>query len=183
MTDVGARIDLWRPLARRLARAGLLAGRELVYFPIFNYLGFDLEAVREMMDHPLALPGLSDGGAHVGTICDVSFSTFLLTHWVRTKRALTVEQAIHKLAGEPAAWLGLGDRGVLAPGRRADVNLIDLPALALHRPALVHDLPAGGKRFLQRASGYRATLVAGEVIAADGVLTAARPGRVARPPA
>jgi N-acyl-D-aspartate/D-glutamate deacylase len=121
-----------------------------------------------------------DGGAHVGTICDVSFGTFLLSHWTRDKGVFTIEQAIHKLSGEPAAWLGLPDRGVLAPGRRADVNLIDLPALALRRPELLHDLPAGGKRFLQRATGYRATLVNGEVIAADGVVTGARPGRVAR---
>ena len=158
-------------------------GRQLLYFPIYNYASGSLAEVGEMLRHPHAILGLGDGGAHVGTICDVSFSTFLLSHWVRERGALTVEAAIHKLSGEPAAWLGLGDRGLLRPGRRADVNVIDLPALALHRPELLRDLPAGGKRFLQRATGYRATLVRGEVIAEDGKVTAARPGRIARPTA
>lgn len=156
-------------------------GHQLLYFPIYNYASGTLAEVGEMLRHPHAILGLGDGGAHVGTICDVSFSTFLLSHWVRDKGALSVEAAIHKLTGEPAAWLGFDDRGVLAPGRRADLNLIELDALALHRPELRRDLPAGGKRFLQRATGYRATLVRGEVIARDGVLTEARPGRVARP--
>ena len=155
-------------------------GHQLLYFPIYNYASGTLREVGEMLRHPHAILGLGDGGAHVGTICDVSFGTFLLSHWTRDKAVFTIEQAIHKLSGEPAAWLGLGDRGVLAPGRRADVNVIDLPALALRRPELLHDLPAGGKRFLQRADGYRATLVRGEVIAQDGAVTGARPGRVAR---
>jgi len=156
-------------------------GRQLLYFPIYNYASGSLAEVGEMLRHPQAILGLGDGGAHVGTICDVSFSTFLLTHWVRDRGALSVESAIHKLTGEPAAWLGFGDRGALQVGRRADVNVIDLTALTLHRPELLRDLPANGKRFLQRATGYRATLVRGEVIARDGVLTAARPGRIARP--
>ena len=158
-------------------------GHQLLYFPIYNYASGSLSEVGEMLRHPHAILGLGDGGAHVGTICDVSFSTFLLSHWVRDRGAMTIEAAIHKLTGEPAAWLGFGDRGVLRPGRRADVNVIDLPALALHRPELLRDLPAGGKRFLQRATGYRATLVRGELIAEDGRLTAARPGRIARPSA
>ena len=158
-------------------------GKQLLYFPIYNYASGSLNEVGEMLRHPQAILGLGDGGAHVGTICDVSFSTFLLSHWARDRGALSVEAAIHKLSGEPAAWLGLGDRGVLRAGRRADVNIIDLPALALHRPELHRDLPAGGKRFLQRASGYRATLVRGEIICDDGRITAARPGRIARPSA
>ena len=156
-------------------------GHQLLYFPIYNYASGTLAEVGEMLRHPHAMLGLSDGGAHVGTICDVSFSTFLLSHWTRDQGVFTIEQAVHKLTGEPAAWLGFADRGVLAPGRRADVNVIDLPALALHRPELHRDLPAGGKRFLQRATGYRATLVRGEIIARDGVVTDARPGRIARP--
>jgi N-acyl-D-aspartate/D-glutamate deacylase len=156
-------------------------GRQLLYFPIYNYASGSLAEVGEMLRHPHAILGLGDGGAHVGTICDVSFSTFLLSHWARDRGALSIEAAIHKLAGEPAAWLGLGDRGVLRVGRRADLNVIDLPALALHRPELLRDLPAGGKRFLQRASGYRATLVRGEVVADAGRITGARPGRIARP--
>ncbi len=156
-------------------------GRQLLYFPIYNYASGSLGEVGEMLRHPHALLGLGDGGAHVGTICDASFSTFFLTHWVRDRGAFTIEHAIHKLTGEPAAWLGLGDRGVIRTGLRADLDVIDLPGLALGRPQLVRDLPAGGKRFLQRATGYRATICRGEVIARDGVLTEARPGRLARP--
>ena len=156
-------------------------GHRLLYFPIYNYASGSLAEVGEMLRHPHALLGLGDGGAHVGTICDASFSTFLLAHWVRDRGACSIEAAIRKLTGEPAAWLGLTDRGELREGLRADLNVIELPALALHRPTLVRDLPGGGKRFLQHATGYRATIVHGEVIAADGQLTAARPGRVARP--
>ena len=156
-------------------------GRQLLYFPIYNYASGSLSEVGEMLRHPQAILGLGDGGAHVGTICDVSFSTFFLTHWTRDKGVFTVEQAVRKLTGEPAAWLGLRDRGELRPGLRADVNVIDLAALALGRPALVRDLPAGGKRFLQGATGYRATIVGGEPVIADGRFTGARPGRIARP--
>lgn len=156
-------------------------GHQLLYFPIYNYAAGSLAEVGEMLRHPHALLGLGDGGAHVGTICDASFSTFFLTHWVRDRGAFTIEHAIHKLTGEPAAWLGLSDRGVIRPGLRADLDVIDLPALSLGRPQLVRDLPAGGKRFLQRATGYRATLCRGEVIAENGAVTDARPGRLARP--
>jgi N-acyl-D-aspartate/D-glutamate deacylase len=156
-------------------------GKQLLYFPIYNYASGSLAEVGEMLRHPQSILGLGDGGAHVGTICDVSFSTYLLSHWVRDRGVLSIEAAIHKLTGEPAAWLGFGDRGRVAVGRRADLNVIDLPALTLHRPELLRDLPAGGKRFLQRATGYRATLVRGEIIADDGRVTAARPGRLARP--
>jgi N-acyl-D-aspartate/D-glutamate deacylase len=155
-------------------------GHQLLYFPIYNYASGSLAEVGEMLRHPHAMLGLGDGGAHVGTICDVSFSTYFLAHWIRDKAAMTIEAGVRKLTGEPAAWLGLADRGELREGLRGDVDIIDLSALALHRPRLVHDLPAGGKRFLQPASGYRATIVRGEVIALDGVLTGARPGRVAR---
>jgi len=156
-------------------------GRRLLYFPIYNYASGTLAEVAEMLRHPQAMLGLGDGGAHVGTICDASFSTFLLTHWVRDRGLFTIEEAIRKLTGEPAAWLGLRDRGVIREGLRADLTIIDHDALTLHRPELVRDLPAGGKRFLQRASGYRASIVRGEVIAEDGRFTGARPGRVARP--
>jgi len=156
------------------------SGKQLLYFPIYNYASGSLSEVAEMLNHPFAMLGLGDGGAHVGTICDVSFSTYLLTHWVRDKAAMTIEAAIHKLAGEPAAWLGLRDRGVLREGLRADLNVIDLAGLTLERPALIRDLPAGGKRFLQRATGYRSTIVRGEVIADDGRITSARPGTIAR---
>lgn len=157
-------------------------GRELLYFPVYNYLDFNLDAVGEMLKHPLALPGLSDGGAHVGTICDASFSTFLLTHWARDRAAgrISVERAIQFLAADTARFLGLSDRGEVRTGLRADLNVIDHMNLRLHRPRLVNDLPAGGQRLLQDASGYRATIVAGEVITEDGRLTGARPGRLVR---
>ncbi len=157
-------------------------GRQLLYFPIFNYSGMNLDAVREMLVHPQALPGLSDGGAHVGTICDASFPTFLLSHWVRDRPQgrIPVERVVQMLTGDGARFVGLRDRGAIAVGLRADLNVIDMERLALARPRMIEDLPAGGRRLLQDATGYRATLVAGEVIAAGGALTGARPGRLAR---
>jgi N-acyl-D-aspartate/D-glutamate deacylase len=156
-------------------------GRRLLYFPIYNYASGTLSDVRTMLAHPHAMLGLGDGGAHVGTICDASMATFWLTHWVRDRGAVTVEEGIRKLTSEPAAWIGLRDRGAIKEGLRADLNIIDLANLTLAKPALVRDLPAGGKRFLQDVAGYRATLVRGEVISQDGKITDARPGRIARP--
>jgi N-acyl-D-aspartate/D-glutamate deacylase len=157
-------------------------GRELLYFPIYNYTEFSLDNVRTMMTHPLALLGLSDGGAHVGTVCDGSFSTFFLTHWARdrVRDRLPIEQAVAMLTSTPARYLGLSDRGTIAVGKRADLNVIDLAQLAIDRPRLVRDLPAGGKRFLQGAHGFRSTIVAGQTIAENGQLTGARPGRLVR---
>jgi N-acyl-D-aspartate/D-glutamate deacylase len=157
-------------------------GREFLYFPIFNYLQNDLEAVREMLTHPLALPGLSDGGAHVGTICDASFPTFLLQHWVRDRKTgrIPLERAVQMLTQDTATHAGLVDRGTVAVGKRADLTVIDLAGISLSRPRLVADLPAGGRRLLQDATGYRATFVAGELIAEHGKLTGARPGRLVR---
>ena len=154
-------------------------GSNLVYFPIFNYNQGNLTCVGEMLRHPRALLGLGDAGAHVGTICDASFSTFMLTHWV-ARGHLSLARAVHMLTGRNADYLGLSDRGRIAPGRRADLNLIDPGRLALSRPQLVRDLPAGGKRFLQTARGYRATWVAGQRVQQDGVVTTARPGRLVR---
>lgn len=157
-------------------------GHELLYFPVYNYCGQSLDAVHEMLTHPLALPGLSDGGAHVGTICDASFPTYLLTHWCRDRASgrIPVERAIQMLASDTARHVGLHDRGQVRPGLRADLNVIDLERLALRRPRLVADLPAGGKRLLQDVSGYRATLVAGVPIAEHDRLTGERPGRLVR---
>lgn len=157
-------------------------GRRLLYFPIFNYIDQTLDNVREMLTHPLALPGLSDGGAHVGTICDASFPTFLLTHWTRDRAEgrISVERAVQMLTQDAATHMGFDDRGVLAVGKRADVNIIDHTALKLRLPHLVDDLPAGGRRFMQDADGYRATICAGEVVVEDGTLTGARPGRLVR---
>ena len=158
-------------------------GHQLIYFPIYNYSGMNLDVVEEMLHHPLAIPGLGDGGAHCGTICDASMPTYFLLHWARDreKGRFSVEKAVHMLTGLPAKFMGFSDRGVLQVGKKADLNVLDLNALKLLRPRLVRDLPAGGKRLLQDAQGYRATIVSGKTIARDGVLTGARPGRVARP--
>ncbi len=157
-------------------------GGNLVYFPIFNYNDGSLDTVREMLSHPQALFGLSDAGAHVGTVCDASFSTFLLAHWVRDRAAgkLAPESAVELLTSRNASYLGLRDRGVIAPGMRADLNLIDPARLAVGTPRLVRDLPAGGKRFVQTGEGYLGTWVGGECVGRDGEVTAARPGRLVR---
>jgi N-acyl-D-aspartate/D-glutamate deacylase len=157
-------------------------GRELLYFPLYNYGGYSLDDVGEMLHHPRAMVSLGDGGAHVGTICDASMFTFFLMHWARDreKGRFSVEDAVRKLTSEPARWAGMVDRGAIAEGLRADLNVIDLDRLALAPPRLVHDLPAGGKRFLQDASGYRATIVRGEPIAEGGRATGATPGGVVR---
>jgi N-acyl-D-aspartate/D-glutamate deacylase len=157
-------------------------GKALLYFPIFNYLAGNLDVVGEMLHHPLALPGLTDGGAHVGTICDASMPTFLLSYWARDRKrhGITVERAIQMLTADAADYLGLVDRGRIAVGLRADLNLIDHDGLKLCKPRLVADLPAGGKRFLQDAVGYRATFLAGIATVEGGELTGAKPGRVVR---
>ncbi|CAN5752186.1 amidohydrolase family protein [soil metagenome] len=157
-------------------------GKELLYFPVYNYAGFDLDAVHEMLAHPLALLGLSDGGAHVGTVCDASFPTFMLTHWARDRERgrFSVEHVVKMLTHDTSRYIGLADRGTVAVGQRADLNVIDLGKLRLLRPELIADLPAGGKRLLQRAEGYRATIVAGRAVLEHGALTGEKPGRVAR---
>ncbi|KNZ33973.1 MAG: amidohydrolase [Methylibium sp. NZG] len=157
-------------------------GSRLIYFPIFNYNAGSLDTVREMLTHPRALCSLSDAGAHVGTICDASFSTFMLTHWVRDreKDRLPLERAVEMLTRRNARYLGLADRGVLAVGLRADVNVIDPQRLAVGTPRLVRDLPAGGRRFLQKGEGYVRTFVAGRCVQAAGEITTERPGRLVR---
>ncbi|MCW5805253.1 MAG: amidohydrolase family protein [Deltaproteobacteria bacterium] len=158
-------------------------GRALLYFPVYNYTGMSLDVVREMLTHPRALVGLGDAGAHVGTVCDASMPTFLLTHWARDRRrgaGLPLERVVQMQARDTARFIGLGDRGTLEVGMRADVNVVDLPNLRLVHPEMRRDLPAGGRRLIQRATGYLATLVAGEVIAERGELTGARPGHLVR---
>jgi N-acyl-D-aspartate/D-glutamate deacylase len=157
-------------------------GTNLIYFPIFNYNDGSLEVVRRMLEHPRALAGLSDAGAHVGTVCDASFTTFMLTHWVRDRAEgrLPLERAVEMMTSRNARYLGLVDRGTLAPGQRADLNVIDPAALGVGVPKLVRDLPAGGRRFLQKGVGYVGTWVAGQRVRQGGEPTAARPGRLVR---
>jgi len=157
-------------------------GQALLYFPIKNYLSNDLSVVAEMLAHPLALPGLSDGGAHAGTICDASFPTFMLTCWARDRAQgqLPLERVVQMLTADGADHMGLRDRGRIVPGLRADLNVIDHAGLSISRPRMVEDLPAGGRRLLQDASGYRATIVAGVPVVEHDALTGARPGRLVR---
>jgi N-acyl-D-aspartate/D-glutamate deacylase len=127
--------------------------------------------------------GLSDGGAHCGLICDVSMPTSLLTHWVRDRTRgdkLPIELAVHLQTGRTAATYGFTDRGTIEVGKRADLNLIDLDSMVLHAPEMVFDLPAGGRRLVQRVDGYKLTTVAGQVTQEDGELTGTRPGRLVR---
>jgi N-acyl-D-aspartate/D-glutamate deacylase len=158
-------------------------GREFLYLPVLNYADFDFEPIREMLVHPQAILGLSDGGAHCGLICDAGTPTLLLTHWVRDRRRgarLPLEAMVQMQTQRTAALYGLCDRGTLAPGMKADVNLIDFDHLALSAPEVVFDLPANGRRLVQKATGYRATLKSGTVIFAEGEPTGALPGRLLR---
>jgi N-acyl-D-aspartate/D-glutamate deacylase len=160
-------------------------GHAFLYLPLFNYGEGDLEVARRLMTHPNTLNGLSDGGAHVGMICDASFPTFLLTHWARDRtrgERIPLEQVVRSQTLDTARWLGLDDRGVLAPGARADVLVVDHDRLTLRAPEMRYDLPGGVRRMVQRAEGYVATVVAGEVTREHDEPTGARPGRLVRGP-
>jgi N-acyl-D-aspartate/D-glutamate deacylase len=159
-------------------------GRSFLYLPFLNYADGNLDAVGEMLAHPNTVIGLADGGAHLGTICDASFPTTLLTLWVRDRDhgRLDLPFAVQRHTSATARTVGLLDRGVLAPGYRADVNVIDFEHLTARRPEMHHDLPAGGKRLVQPADGYVATLVAGEVTYENGETRGPLPGRLIRGP-
>ncbi|MEZ5204893.1 MAG: amidohydrolase family protein [Acidimicrobiales bacterium] len=158
-------------------------GQGLLYLPILNYSDGDSEPTREMLLHPAAVLGLADGGAHVATICDASMPTWMLTHWVRDRsrgERLPLELVVERQTRATAELYGLGDRGVLAPGYVADVNVIDFENLRLLGPEVRADLPAGGRRILQRADGYLATVKSGAVTFRDGVATGEHPGVLLR---
>ncbi len=158
-------------------------GRGMLYLPFLNYAEGSLDPSYEMMTHPDTLPGLSDGGAHVGTICDGSFPTSNVSHWTRDRTRgprLALEQVVRMQTQRTAEAVGLFDRGLVAVGYRADLNVIDYDRLRLASPEVAHDLPAGGRRLVQRARGYVATIVRGEVTYRDGEPTGALPGRVVR---
>jgi N-acyl-D-aspartate/D-glutamate deacylase len=149
-------------------------------FLIIPFLNPDLEAAAEMLEHPLTNIGLGDSGAHTSQTCDASYATFILAYWVREKRRLSLEQAVRKLAFDPARVWGLHDRGVIQRGAAADLNVIDLDRLDLYAPEIRHEFPAGAAHLSQRARGYDATIVNGQVLMRDGQHTGALPGRVLR---
>ncbi len=157
--------------------------RELLLLPFFNYSNGDLEPMREMIDHPDTVLSLGDGGAHCGLICDASLTTFMLSHWVKGRTRgpkVPLAQSVQRMTQHTAALYGLLDRGVLAPGYKADLNVIDPERIELRRPEMAYDLPGGARRLLQRADGYDCTLVSGEVVMQGGEPTDARPGRLLR---
>jgi N-acyl-D-amino-acid deacylase len=158
-------------------------GKGLLMHTFENYCGGDLEVVREMLVDEASVLGVADGGAHVGVICDSSSPTFLLTHWARDRRRgerLALPFLVHKQTQGTALAYGMRDRGVLAPGYKADINVIDFQRLRLKRPEVVYDLPAGGRRLIQRAEGYRHIFVAGTETLCDDAHTGALPGRLVR---
>jgi N-acyl-D-aspartate/D-glutamate deacylase len=156
-------------------------GGAFLYYPLFNWMDGSLDAVGEMLRDPNLLPGLGDGGAHVGTICDASFATTLLSHWARDRHdGLSLEWAVQRQCRDTAGAVGLWDRGVVSPGHRADVLVVDFDGLRLHPPEMVFDLPAGGKRLMQSAEGYLHTFVRGVETYTEGEPTGDLPGRLVR---
>lgn len=160
-------------------------GHNMLYVTLCNYEYGSLESSLAMMRHPGSVLGLGDGGAHCGTICDGSFPTFMLSYWVRERtrgERLTLAESVRMLSRDTARAVGLDDRGVIAVGYKADVNVIDLDRLRLYAPEVAHDLPTGGRRLVQRAEGYVATIVSGCIVHRDGVGTGELPGRLVRGP-
>lgn len=158
-------------------------GKEILYFPSFNYSYENLDHLHELLQHDNTVNSLSDGGAHCGYICDVSMPTYMLTHWMRDRTRgprLPLEWLVKRQTSDTARAYGLFDRGVLKSGFKADINIIDPDKLTLHSPEMVFDLPAGGRRLIQRADGYVATLVAGQPIFEHGHATGALPGSLLR---
>jgi len=156
---------------------------QYLYFPVVNYTVGDHGPIREMLNDPACLLGLSDGGAHCTSIVDAGTPSFMLTHWGRDRARgpkLPLELLVKRQTSETANFFGLTDRGRIAPGLRADINLIDFEGLKLHKPEIVHDMPANGRRFIQRVEGYEATLVVGQPIFERGEHTGALPGKLVR---
>ncbi|MDX1733886.1 MAG: amidohydrolase family protein, partial [Halioglobus sp.] len=160
-------------------------GQALIYQPLFNYEPGNLDHVKTMLEHPYTVAGLADAGAHCGMLCDASFPTTLIQHWGRDRSRggrLPLQKLVAMQTSETARQVGLNDRGILAPGYKADINVIDFDHLTLHAPEIVHDLPAGGRRLVQRASGYTATIISGKVAFREGQSTGELNGRLLRGP-
>ncbi len=159
-------------------------GKGFIFAPFANYAAYNLDCCSEMMQSPHTLIGLGDGGAHVGLISDGSYPTYLLAHWGRDRKSgkLDVSWLVKRHTQDNANAVGLGDRGVVAVGKKADLNVIDFDRLRVEAPVMKWDLPAGGKRLLQKARGYRATIVSGAVTYRDGEATGALPGKLVRGP-
>jgi N-acyl-D-aspartate/D-glutamate deacylase len=158
-------------------------GHEFLLWPLLNYGNQCYDGVLAMMEDPISVHGVGDAGAHVGLVCDATMSTYMLTHWVRDRsrgRRLRIEQAVQRMTQDTAALYGLNDRGVLAPGKKADCNVIDMQHLQLKRPEQVHDLPGGAGRLVQRAEGYVATIVSGVQTIDNDERTDELPGRLVR---
>ncbi len=184
-TSVKARADAMGINPRELAYDLLLEdeGRALLYVPIANYAFGNLDTVREMLLSTYTAPGLGDGGAHCGAICDASFPTYMLTHWARDRsrgEQLPLEFLVKRQTRDTAELAGFLDRGLLKPGMKADVNVIDFDRLTLQPPHIVHDLPTGARRLVQKAEGYKYTIVSGKVTFEDGESTGEFPGRLVR---
>jgi N-acyl-D-aspartate/D-glutamate deacylase len=183
--SLGARAKRQGKTPQELAYDAMLEdnGRGMLYAPATNYASGNLDAVYDMLRDPSAVPGLSDGGAHCGIICDASFPTYLLTHWTRDRTRgdkFTIPFVVAAQARRTAELVGLRDRGVLAPGYKADINVIDYDKLRLHPPEVHYDLPKGGRRLVQQVDGYDATIVSGAITRRHGKDTGARAGRLVR---
>ena len=155
----------------------------MLYVPLFNYSGGDLELVRELHQHPSTRMGLSDAGAHCGAICDGGMPTFMLTHWTRDRQRgdlLPVEFIVHRQTLQTAQLYGMHDRGLIAPGMKADINIINYEALGFSKAEMAYDLPTGARRLVQRGSGYIMTMVSGVPIVENDEFTGALPGKLVR---
>lgn len=186
-------LSLLRRAGRDATRAAEMAydhlnsadGTGIIYFPFMNYAAGSLEPLRELHQHPRTRMGLADGGAHCGTIVDGGMPTFMLSYWARDRSrgdTLPLELVVHRQTQQTAEFYGLEDRGVLAPGYRADVNVIDFDELGFERPRMAWDLPTGAPRYVQQSTGYRFTLCAGVVTVEKGEFTGQLPGRLIRGP-
>jgi len=199
MFEMAERIDyeptLESSVGARAAREGILAidlaydlllerdGKSIFFMPAANYVSGNLDLAHDLFRHPHMVLGLGDGGAHYGSICDASYTTFLLSHWTRDRsrgKKLSIAEVVHAMTHETAMTVGLQDRGLLAVGYKADINVIDYDNLMLYAPRVSFDLPGGGKRLTQKADGFMATIVNGKVTYREGKPTGELPGRLVR---